>query len=124
MKPYPYYTNLVTEFPSKSNYTVKYYYLKGRLVLTKRPFSEVEETPTGAVEEVIFDHEGYENHVEIWRKEKIRLEQEFKDDLICESGVSDMVKAERCFSLAWDYGCSQGLSEVHDYFKDMIELVD
>jgi hypothetical protein len=110
--------------PNVVELEAKYYYSKGRLILTKRPFSEVEEIPPGAVEEVVFDQESYENHFEVWHKEKIRLEQEFKNDLIYESGVSDMVKAGRCFSLTWDYGCSHGLSEVHDYFKDMIELVD
>ena len=123
MKPYSYYTDLQIECPNKSNYTVKYFYKHGKLILIKKPFSVVDDVPEGAVEESVFDSESYEAHFKAWLKEKTELEQEFKEDLILTEGVSDREKAEKCFSLAWDYGCSGGLHEVHQYFRDLVKLV-
>jgi hypothetical protein len=123
MKPYSYYTTLATEYPSKANYTVIYYYKRGKLILVKKPFSQIDEVPNGAVEEVVFDREGYLAHEQTYLKEKVSLEEEFKEDLFREEGLTNSEKAEKCFSLAWNYGCSGGLPEVHDYFRELVELI-
>jgi hypothetical protein len=123
MKPYSYYSTFTTEYPSKSSYTVKYYYKRGKLICVKRPFCEIADVPPDAVEETVFDEDNFNLHQEAWFKEKLQLEQEFKEDLIREEGLEDMEKANKCFLLAWDYGCSQGLDEVHAYFSELVRLI-
>ena len=46
----------------------------------------------------------------------------FSEDLLSNYGVKGK-KAERCFSLAWEYGRSSGYCEVIDYFDDLVELL-
>ena len=99
-----------------------YYYKRGKLICVKKPFCEVTEVPPGSVEEVIFDEDGYNLHWQAYTTEKIKLEEEFKRDLIESSGLHDAEIAEKCFSMAWDYGCSGGLKEVHEYFDELIQL--
>lgn len=123
MKPYGYYSSLVTEFPNKSDYTLKYYYRKGKLICVKKPFCDIQELPPNSVEETLFDEEGYELHKKAWLAEKIRLENEFREDIIKGEDLTPSEKADKCFSLAWDYGCSQGLKVVHDYFTEMSQLI-
>lgn len=123
MKPYSYYTAFTAEFPNKSTYTIKYYYKGGKLICIKKPFCPLEEIPESAVEETVFDEDGYELHCQAWLKEKLRLEEEFKKDLMEVEQVSDKEKADKCFALAWDYGCSQGLEAVHEYFSELVELI-
>lgn len=83
----------------------------------------MEEIPLHAVEETVFDEEGYELHKKAWFIEKIRLEEEFKEDIIKREGLTPSEKVNKCFSLAWDYGCSQGLRDVHDYFIELSQLI-
>ena len=123
MKPYNYYTSFTVDFPDKFNYTLKYYYRKGKLMCIKKPFCDLKEIPINAVEETVFDEDGFKLHEKAWLSEKIKLEEEFKEDLIREEGLSPSEKVDICFSLAWDYGCSQGLKEVHDYFRELSQLV-
>jgi hypothetical protein len=123
MKPYSYYSSLTVEFPSRSNYTVRYYYKRGKMICVKKPFCEIEEVPPGAVEEVIFDEEGYKLHEKAYFEEKRRLEEEFKQDLIESAGLSNVEAAEKCFTLAKDYGGPYGLETVHDYFEEIAELI-
>lgn len=123
MKPYSYYTALTVEFPNKSNYTLKYYYRRGKLLCIKKPFCDIEEVPLDAAEETVFDEEGYELHRKAWLAEKVKMEQEFKEDLIRSVGLTGSDKVEKCFSLAWDYGISSGLKEVHEYFLDLVDLI-
>jgi len=123
MKPYSYYSSPIAEFPNKANYTVKYYYKKGKLLCVKKPFADLDEIPSEAVEETVFDEEGYEMHRKLWLSEKIKLEEEFKADLIRDAGLESSEKTDKCFSMAWDYGCSQGLREVHDYFIELAQLL-
>ena len=47
---------------------------------------------------------------------------EFKADLLADNGVSGP-KADKAYSLAWEYGHSSGLSEVVNYFEDLVELI-
>ena len=123
MKPYTYYSSRTIEFPSKADYTVVYYYKNGKLLCVKRPFCNVEDVPSGAIEETVFDEVGYDLHRKAWTSEKVELEGEFKEDLIKEEGLTPSEKVDKCFNLAWQYGCSQGLSEVHAYFVELVDLI-
>lgn len=123
MRPYSYYSSLSVEPPRKEDYTVKYYYRKGKLICVRRPFCEIGEAPVDAVEEIVFDAESYELHKEAWLSEKKRLEEEFRNDLISEEGLTPSERANKCFSLAWDYGCAGGHKEVHDYFAELSQLL-
>jgi hypothetical protein len=123
MKPYDYYSKMTVEYPSKANYSISYFYRRGKLVCERRPFSEIVDAPIDAVEEVLFDEECFKLHEKLFFDEKVALEEEFKRDLFEAEGVTNHEKADKCFSLAWDYGSSAGLREVHEYFKEIVQLI-
>lgn len=52
-----------------------------------------------------------------------QLNEEFKQDLFAEYGVTNHPKAERVFELAYQYGHSAGYSEVMFYFGDLVQLI-
>lgn len=58
-----------------------------------------------------------------YRAENTRLEVQFKADLEAEFGVIGNPKADKCFSLAWDYGHSSGYREVYSYYSELVELI-
>lgn len=58
-----------------------------------------------------------------YAKERGRLEQEFKEDLLEENGVTDNPKADLCYQKAWEIGHHGGLSEVEIVFSDLVELI-
>ena len=52
-----------------------------------------------------------------------RLENQFRTDLESENEMIGHPKAPLLFSKAWEMGHSSGLSEVHNYYVDLLELV-
>ena len=46
----------------------------------------------------------------------------FEKDLLDDYNVKGS-KAEKCYSLAWEYGHSSGYREVISYFEDLVELI-
>lgn len=46
-----------------------------------------------------------------------------KDYLKEKYEVKDNQKADECYNLAYDYGHSNGLDEVENYFSDMVWLI-
>lgn len=51
------------------------------------------------------------------------LHEQFKQDLFRENGVVGNPKAELCFQKAWEMGHASGVSEVENYFSDLVELI-
>jgi len=58
----------------------------------------------------------------VWRAEERRLNQKFEHDLLAEHGVEE-VKAKRLYDFAWEHGHAGGLSEVANYFAELVELI-
>lgn len=50
-------------------------------------------------------------------------ETEFKKDLFEEYGVSNNPKAEKCYSIAYELGHSNGYNEIGYYFSEIVELI-
>jgi len=57
-----------------------------------------------------------------YQEENLRLQEEFRRDLIAEYGATDHPKANKIFDKAWDMGISGGLQEVEFCFQDLIGL--
>ena len=60
--------------------------------------------------------------VDKWKIETGECKVRFKKDLFTTFNV-DGPKAEKAFSLAWEYGHANGYLEVLHYFEDMSELI-
>ena len=54
---------------------------------------------------------------------KDKINEEFKLALFKKYQVSDNPKAEHCFDISWEWGHSDGLSQVELFFDDFIELI-
>tara|TARA_R110000868_G_scaffold304348_1_gene564878 strand:- start:156 stop:650 length:495 start_codon:yes stop_codon:yes gene_type:complete len=124
MKPLSYYRETSVSIPKQDDYMTIYYYKKGVMVGMKRQFDADFEPPKGCVEEKVLDEVSYNAHMKHYQEENLRLQNEFREDLIEKYGMTHHPKANVIFNKAWDIGCSSGLESVDYYFHDLITLFD
>lgn len=124
MKPYSYYETNSVSVPNEDDYMTIYYYQKGVMVGMKvGKIDEDFNAPKNCVEERVLDEVSYHAHLQHYHKENKRLQDEFRQDLIQKYGLTNHPKSDKIFNKAWEYGCSYGLSEVEDYFIDLVDIV-
>jgi hypothetical protein len=123
MKPHSYYRETTVSIPRQDDYMTIYYYRKGVMVGMKRQFETDYEPPKNCVEEKVLDEISYNAHMKHYHKERQRLENEFRKDMIAKYELTNHPKADKLFNKAWDMGCSGGLEEVEYYFMDLVELL-
>lgn len=122
MKPLDYYQTTSVSIPKKDDYMTIYYYKKGVLVAVKKQFDEDFISPKNCVEEKVLDEVSYDAHMKHYQEDALRLQEEFRRDLIKKYNMTEHPKANRLFNKAWEYGSSSGLWDVEDYFMSLIEL--
>ena len=123
MKPFSYYQELTVAYPTKQQYEKIYFYQKGKLIAIKEQFDYEFVEPPKCAKEVIFDEVSYQSHIKLYDEERLRLQNEFRCDLIEKYNMTGHPKANKCFDMAWDFGQSSSYSDVEDYFMNLIELV-
>jgi len=103
------------------------YYGKGVLPYPIAPTKPTTDRPTHEFVELLdkydLDMIRFKESMGEYRKEKDRLETEFKHDALESCGILGHPKADACFSLAYSYGHSAGFSEVYSYLSDLSELL-
>lgn len=124
MKPYSYYQTTSVSIPKKDDYMTIYYYRKGLMVAMKRQFEDDFTPPKNCVEESVLDENSYNAHMKHYQEETIRLQEEFRKDLIEKYNMSNHQKTNKLFNKAWEYGSDSGLWDVEDYFVSLIELFE
>lgn len=122
MKPFSYYQTTSVSIPKKDDYMTIYYYRKGVMVGMKRQFDVEFEPPKACVEERVLDEVSFNAHMKHYQEENLKLQEEFRIDLIEEYKMTDHPKANKIFDKAWDMGISGGLQEVEFCFQDLIGL--
>ena len=122
MKPLSYYQTTSVSIPKQDDYTTIYYYKQGVMVGMKRQFENDFQPPKNCVEEKVLDENSYNAHMKHYQEENLRLQNEFRRDLIKKYNMSNHPKANKLFDKAWDMGCSNGLEEVEYCFCDLLEL--
>ena len=122
MKPLSYYQNTSVAIPRKTDYMTIYYYRKGVMIGIKTQFGDEFIPPKNCVEEQILDEISYNAHVKLYREEVVRLQNEFRKDLIAKYNMSNHPKSDKLFNMAWDFGGSLGYDAVEDYFSNLINL--
>ena len=65
----------------------------------------------------------YRRQMAEYHAEDSRLHELFKAEMFEEFGVTGNPKAEKCCSLAWEYGHSDGLMNVYNHFSELVELI-
>jgi hypothetical protein len=123
MKPLSYYQKTSVSIPRQDDYMTIYYYKKGVMVGMK--VGKVEDDfqpPKNCVEEKVLDEVSYNAHMKHYQEENLRLQNEFRKDLIAKYNMTGHPKADQLFNKAWDFGCSLGCEAVEDYFQDLTEL--
>lgn len=124
MKPLSYYQETSVSIPKLDDYTTAYYYKKGVMVGIKRQFDADFKPPEKCVEERVLDEASYNAHLDLYQEENVRLQNEFRKDLIEKYNMTDHPKADAIFNKAWDIGSSSGLGAIDYYFADLIELFE
>ena len=123
MKPLSYYKETSVSIPKQDDYMTIYYYKTGIMVGMKvgKPEDDFQ-PPKNCVEEKVLDEVSYSAHMKHYQEESIKLQNEFRKDLIVEYKMSHHPKADKLFNKAWDMGCSVGYEEVEYCFRDLVEL--
>ncbi len=101
-----------------------YYYRKGVMVGMK--VGKVDDDfipPKGCVEEKVLDEISYNAHMKHYNEETVRLQNEFRRDLISKYDMLSHPKANKIFDKAWELSSGTDLREVEDYFMSLVELV-
>ena len=124
MKPLSYYQKISISYPNKKQYEKVYFYKKGRLIGIKEQFDVDFIEPENCAKEVIFDEVSYQAHLKLYQDESMRLQNEFRNDLIEKYKMTGHSKASKCFDMAWDFGQSSSYDDVEDYFMNLINLID
>ena len=122
MKPLAYYQTLSVSIPKQDDYMTIYYYKNGVMIGVKKQFESGYESPKNCVEEHVLDEDSYNAHLNHYQGESIKLQEEFRDDLIFKYKMTGHPKANQLFNKAWDIGGSI-LWDVEDYFASLIELI-
>jgi hypothetical protein len=125
MKPLSYYQKISVSIPRRQDYTTTYYYRKGVMVEMKvGKHNDDFQPPDKCVEEYDLDEVSYNAHIKLYQDESIKLQNEFRKDLILKYEMNKHPKANVIFDKAWDIGCSSGLQSVEYYFTDIMDLFD
>jgi len=93
------------------------------MVGMKRQFDVDFEPPKGCVEEKVLDELSYNAHLKHYHEENVRLQNEFRRDLISKYGIANHPKADKIFEKAWELSSGTNLREVEDYFISLVELI-
>ena len=80
------------------------------------------QSPNKCVEENVLDQISYDAHLKHYQEENLRLQNEFRRDLIEKYGMTNHPKANEIFDKSWDYGSASSLWDVEDYFVSLMEL--
>jgi hypothetical protein len=123
MKPFSYYQTTSVSIPNKDDYMTIYYYRKGVMVGMKRQFDADFRSPNGCVEEYVLDEVSYNAHLKHYHEEIVRLQNEFRRDLISKYGMISHPKADKIFEKAWELAGGSDLRDVEDNFMSLVELV-
>lgn len=118
-------------YPTKKEFTVKYWYRAGKVVCREMPngtqFIDPEVGVTielgACVKEEAVDREAYRAATQAYGAETARLTEQFKQDLFVELGIVGNPKADKLYSIAWAHGHSAGFSEVLSYAWDLVDLI-
>jgi hypothetical protein len=124
MKPFSYYQTTSVAIPKKDDYMTIYYYRKGVMVGMK--VGKVDDdfvSPKGCVEERVLDEVSYNAHLKHYHEEIVRLQNEFRRDLISKYGMVSHSRADKIFEKAWELAGGSDLRDVEDNFMSLVELV-
>lgn len=122
MNPLSYYQTTSVSIPRQEDYMTIYYYRKGVMVGMKRQFDENFIPPQNCIEEKVLDEVSYNAHRKLYHEELLRLQEEFRSDLIEEYNMTDHPKANKIFNKAWDLGSSLGYEAIVEYFHELVDL--
>lgn len=93
------------------------------MVGMKKQFDDDFTPPKNCVEEKVLDEISFNAHMKHYHEENLRLQEEFRRDLIEKYNMTGHPKANKIFDKAWDMGCSIGYETVEDFFQDLLDLI-
>lgn len=126
MKNFDYYSKPQTPYPNKNAYTTVYLYDKGEVLWYGSLYdytTEIKQKYPNAVVQQTVNEEQLKDHRKAYGEEVHQLQEEFIHDLFKYYGVEDNPKREAAYALAYEYGHSSGLSEITNYFSELVNLI-
>ena len=129
MKDMQYYRNTGVAYPGRDQYTKVFVYKAGLVLVdgllqSVMPPADIKlHQQQGHTIEYVFDEQGYNAALLMYFSAEQSLQDEFKEDLFEECGVTKNPKAELLFSKAWNRGHAGGFGDVHSIFHDLVDLI-
>lgn len=109
-------------FPTKADFTTKFYYKNGKRVATMRPGDQPVLVEQGSVEEKVVNEEAFKTARAEYGRHEAVLRERFIVDLLKDNDVEDNEFTRALYSIAWVQGHSSGLHEVESTFGDLCHL--
>lgn len=128
MKPFEYYSTVPLQYPRTDDFTSIFIYEKGETVWAggaEAYKEELKRNPSirDKTKETVIDKEKLKEARKAYGAERVRLDQEFQNDLFEEFGMTNHPKRDKVYAYAWDKGHAHGHSEVYDVFSDIAYIV-
>lgn len=113
-------------YPSRSDFTVTYWYRGGKCVCTQKPGESLASgfDTTGCMKQAEVDEAGLRAAREKYNAETARVTAEFKADLFKDLGIENHPMREKLYSKAWEDGHSAGFSEVYNCASNLVDLIE
>ena len=87
-------------------------------------YSDYENTAPYPPRTMRYDSIEYREMRQQYDAEEARLMKKFRSDLEDENGIAhDHPKAQKLWSMAWEYGHASGIHEVANYYEEFADLV-
>lgn len=109
-------------WPTKENFTTRFYYRHGELIATVRPGEDTPAIAPGAVKETSVNEEAFKIARAEYGRHEAALRERFVVDLLKDNGVADNEFTRALYGIAWDQSHSSGLHEVESTFGDLCHL--
>ena len=117
MEDFKFYSKTNATYPIKSEITKEVFANFTGFIGTQEDINKEKERLNNIVKERV------NKELTIYNAERNEKEQQFKDDLFEEFGVSLNPKKEKAYALAYDDGHSYGYSEIYNSFSKYVELI-
>lgn len=115
------------KYPTKADYTQVFVYSQGKVIgeYSSPEYTKLKSTfPDSHVAEKVVDIDGFKQAQRNYNLELKKLKELFWEDAFDELGIDlNHPKVEKLKELAWDYGHSEGFSNVFYHLSNISELI-
>jgi hypothetical protein len=127
MKPFDYYETTPIKRPTVNDYKTYYIYNDGQQIW-EGSYDDYQNNPNvpfpkGFTFDSVFKEDEYKTQWDLYIEDRLRLTEEFKEDLFAEFSVSDHPKKDLCYKIACEITDVSTIENVYENFEILVDLI-